>query len=308
MKKVLVTTSSFGKNDKKPLELLASHGIEVTVNPYGRTLTEAESLELLPGFQTLIAGTEKLNQTVLQSASDLQFICRLGAGMDSVDQTAAAALGIRVDNTPNAHVDGVAELTLGGILERLREIGRSDRSIRAGEWQKPMGSLLKGKSIGIVGLGRVGKRLAELLQPFETAICAYDPFPDYAFAEKYGLRFVSLNELLSSSQIVSLHLPYTAENKHLIGEREFELMAEDVILVNASRGGLIDEAALYTFLSNHTKASAFIDTFEQEPYSGPLSTLNNITLTAHIGSYAKEVRLTMEMEAATKIAEFYNSL
>lgn len=304
--KILTTTSSFGKVDSKPLDLLKNAGFEVVINPHGRKLTIDESKELMAGFDGLIAGTEKLNQEVLSSAPQLKYLCRLGAGMDSVDFDAANSLNIKVENTPSAHIDGVAELTLGGILSCLRGIASSHSNVVSGEWKKPMGTLLRGKTLGIIGMGQVGKRLVELTKPFDLQVLAFDLNPDPVYAEANNVIISSMNEIAEKCDIVSLHIPFSAGSKNLI-DQEFLLKAKpSLMVVNASRGGLIDENALHHFLKQNDSASAYLDTFEEEPYQGKLCELSNCTLTPHIGSYAREVRINMEMEAAQNVINFFS--
>jgi D-3-phosphoglycerate dehydrogenase len=303
---ILTTTSSFGKVDPKPLQLLKEAGFEVTLNPFGRTLTIEESMSILEGYDGLIAGTEKLNAQVLASAKHLKYLCRLGAGMDNVDFEAAEKQSIKVENTPSAHVDGVAELTLGGILSSLRGMAAAHSNLIRGDWQKPMGTLLRGKTVGIIGLGKIGKRMVALLKPFEVKILAYDPFQDAAFAKANDISFVDLTTIAAQSDIITMHIPFTKEAKHLIDQSFMSKCKKSVLIVNASRGGLINEVDLLEFLSSNPSASAYLDTFEQEPYTGPLCALSNCMLTPHIGSYASEVRINMEMEAARNVINFFN--
>lgn len=304
--RILTTSSSFGKVDPQPLEMLKEAGFEVVLNPHGRKLTIEESKELMPGFDGMIAGTEKLNHEVLASAPSVKYLCRLGAGMDSVDFDAADSLGVKVENTPSAHIDGVAELTLGGILSSLRSIATAHANMTKGVWEKPMGSLLTGKTLGIIGLGQVGKRLVELMAPFRVKVLAYDLTPDTAFAEANNIDLVSLDEMAAQADMITLHVPFMKESKGLIGPDFLSKAKSNLMVVNASRGGLVDEAALLDFLQTNPKASAYLDTFENEPYNGPLCSLTNCTLTPHIGSYASEVRVNMEMEAAQNVINHFS--
>lgn len=304
--KVLVTTSSFGKVDKRPLDLLAEAGHEVTVNPYGRKLSIEESKELLPGYDALIAGTEKINLESLSTTSSLQYICRLGAGMDSVDFNATKERNIKVENTPSAHVDGVAELSLWGMLSCLRSAAQAHHNLRTDVWKKPMGSLLKDKKVGIIGLGQVGKRMVALLKPFNVSILANDAYPDTDFAQKNNVTLTSIENVLSECDIISIHVPFTPDNKYLLDTPQFALLKENAVVLNVSRGGLVNEEALCQFLKKNEKAAAYLDTFEQEPYNGPLQKVSNCVLTPHIGSYASEVRIAMELEAATKVIQYFN--
>jgi D-3-phosphoglycerate dehydrogenase len=191
-RKVLISTSSFGKTGNGPLAMLEAAGVGYQLNPYGRKLTLAESAELMADVDGIIAGTEKMDRPLLSGLPRLKIISRVGTGMDSIDLEAAEALGIKVVNTPDAHVEAVAELTLGGILDVFRHVSQAGRLMREGTWRKPMGRLLHGKVVGIVGLGRIGKALVKLLHPFDVTILAHDPYEDAEFAEQYGIEYLDL--------------------------------------------------------------------------------------------------------------------
>lgn len=300
---VLLSVSSFGAAGDGPLRLLEAAGVNVVPNPHGRKLTEDEVAELIAGVDGVIAGTEPLNAAVLERAGRLRVISRVGVGLENVDLNAALRMGIVVRNTPEALTDAVAELTLGGILSVIRQIGRMDRDMHAGAWERQMGGLLRGKTVGIVGLGRIGRRLAELLHPFEVRLLAADRAPEPAVADQLGVRYVELDELLRESDVVTLHLPGLEDS--LIGADEIALMRSGAILVNASRGGLVDEAALHAALADGRLAGAYLDTFASEPYDGPLRDLPTVLLTPHAGSYAAEARERMETEAAQNLLDAF---
>jgi len=298
-KVIAISTSSFGKESSAPLDRLAAAGFTVRKNPHGRQLTGPEATEHLQGVTGVIAGTEKLTREILSGLPDLRVISRVGTGIDNVDLDAARELNIAVRNTPNAHVDAVAELTIAGILSLKRDLVRSHASIVGGGFQKPMGSLLQRTTIGFVGFGKVARAVARLLGPWNITVLAHDPVQ----VDEPGVRaeYVSLDELLTRSDIVSLHIPGGKANHRLIGAEQIARMRKDAMLVNTARGGLIDEAALLAHLREHPKASAFLDCFEQEPYKGELSKLENVLLTAHIGGYAREARVAMETEAVDNL-------
>ena len=297
--RVLISTSSFGRSGRQPLDLLEQGGCEVSLNPHGRTLTPDEAKALLADADGVVAGTEKLGRDVLAAAPRLKVVSRCGTGLDSVDLAAARDLGIRVFNTPDAHVDGVAELTLAGILDALRQVSASDHEIRAGRWHKPMGRLLRGKTVGIVGLGRVGKALVALLRPFDVLVLAHDPSEDREFATASGVSYVALDALLQRADIVSVHAPGGAGA--VLDAAALARMKAGAIVVNTARGGLVDEDALATALEQGTLGGAYLDVFAREPYQGRLAALPNVVLTPHIGAYARECRLRMESEAATNL-------
>jgi D-3-phosphoglycerate dehydrogenase len=287
------------------LALLQAEVFEETMNPYRRKSSIQESKEILKGYDGLISGTESRNEEVLNTAESLKYLCRLGAGMDNVDFEAAEKQRIKVENTPSAHVDGVAELTLGGILSSLRGMATAHANLTQGNWQKPMGTLLRGKTVGIIGLGQVGKRLVALLKPFEVKILAYDPFQDADFAKANEISFVDLTTIAAQSDIITMHIPFTKDAKHMIDQAFLSKCKKSAVIVNASRGGLINEVDLLKFLSANPAASAYLDTFEQESYHGALCAISNCMLTPHIGSYASEVRINMEMEAAKNVINFF---
>ncbi len=296
---ILISTSSFGRSGRQPLDLLEQTGCDVALNPHGRTLTSDEILALLAEKDGVIAGTEKLTRDVLAGVPRLKVVSRCGTALDSVDLAAAQELGIHVFNTPDAHVDGVAELTLAGILDVLRMVSQSDRAVRAGEWTKPMGRLLRGKTVGIIGLGRVGKAVASLLQPFGVWLLAHDPREDQAFAVLHGVSYVGLDVLLQEADVVTVHAP--GAQGAILDAAAIGRIKPGAVVVNTARGGLVDEEALADALEQGRLGGAYLDVFGEEPYSGRLAKLPNAVLTPHIGAYASECRLRMENEAATNL-------
>jgi D-3-phosphoglycerate dehydrogenase len=302
--KIAITTSSFGKESSAPLEALRNAGFELVFNPHGRKLTKPETLALLKDADGVIAGTEALDREVLSQLPRLKIISRVGTAVDNVDQAYAKERGIPVHNTPDGPTNGVAELVLGGILALLRRIPQSDSSVRRGEFVKPMGRLLRGKTVAIIGLGRIGKALVRLMQPFAVKVIAVDPVQDGLFASHYSVRYVHLKEALLEADIVSLNLSGSTKTV-LLGATELATMKPGALLVNASRGGWVDEAALFEALKSGRLGGAYLDVFAHEPYQGPLAELDNVVLTAHIGSYALECRIGMEADAAQRVIDFF---
>lgn len=299
MSKVVISTSSFDVDHNPPVQHLLSRGASIIGNSHGRKLTEDEAVALL-GDDTvgMIAGIEPLTERVLSSAKSLKVISRCGSGLDSVDLEAAKRHGITVFNTPEAPAQAVAELTLGLMLAALRLICETDRLLHVGKWPRTQGRLLAAQRVGIVGLGRVGRRVARLCQAFDATVVAHDSFVKEAPA---GVELVPLEKLLGEVDIVSLHLTYDADTHHLLGKNAFAHMKTGAIVVNTARGGLIDEAALADALTTGHLSAAALDVFEEEPYHGPLLECNNAILTSHIGSLARESRQRMELEAAENL-------
>jgi D-3-phosphoglycerate dehydrogenase len=291
---ILISTSSFNLDNFSELSVIRSSGIEVKLNPFKTRLTEDQVIELLGAESVgLIAGLESLNSRVLRSATALKVIARVGTGLDSVDLGEAAKLGIKVLNTPDAPTSAVAELTLGHILGLLRNIAKSDRQIRDNKWQGQMGTLLETKTVGVVGFGRIGQRVAKLVASFGAKVIVSDPYTDTTEYEN-----CALDELCQRVDVLTLHLPYVEKTHNLIGSRQFQLMKKGSFVINVSRGGLIDEIALLQALESDHIAGAALDCFEQEPYFGPLSKLECVQMTAHMGTYARETRDQMEREAS----------
>lgn len=296
--KTAITTSSFAKLEASPLDLLHTRGLAPAINPEGRKLDAAEVVEFLQGVAGVIAGTEPLDADVLNALPDLKVISRCGAGMENVDLEAAAGLGIRVFNTPGAPTLPVAELTVGLILDLLRKVSLMDRNLRRGLWNKLMGSLLFGKKVGIVGFGRIGQKTAELLLPFGVKIKYCDTF---AISCSLDCEPSDFEELLEWADIVTLHCPSPASGEPLLGSEGMGRLKEGAFLINAARGGLVDEDALRKALTDGNLAGAALDVFENEPYKGPLTELDNVILTPHIGSYAAEARVAMERQSVENL-------
>ena len=303
--KVLITTSSFGAKDEAALNALRDAGYEAVLNPFGRTLAEAEIAALLAEHRPvgLIAGLEPLTAGVMQGAgAHLQVISRCGTGLDNVDLPAAQQLGIAVLNTPAAPAEAVAELSLGLILALIRNVVAHDQLVRSGTWKKRMGLLLSEITVGIVGLGRVGRRVAAILRPLGTKVVATDVLPDHDWIAAHGVSLMTLPQLLAASDVVSLHLPYASGDLYrLMNAERIAAMKPGSFLINTSRGALLDEQAVADALQSGHLAGAAIDTFEHEPYTGLLLQAPNMILSPHAGSYARATRNRMELEAAQNL-------
>jgi len=296
-KKVLISTSSFAIYDTKPLDMLQTAGLEVQLNPYHRTLSREESINLGVQSAGLIAGTEVLDKEVLDKLKLLQVISRCGTGLDNIDLDTAKKRGIQVFSTPFGPTVAVAELTVALILSLLRHIPQMEKEMRSGTWQKRMGHLLQGKNVGIIGFGKIGQQVAELLRGLGAQISYCDPTVE---TTKSGCIRASLDELLAGADIVTLH---ASGKERLLGDKELRKMKPGSWLVNCARGGVVDEKALYQLLKEGWLSGAAIDVFEKEPYDGPFTELDNVILTPHIGSYAIESRVEMEVQAVQNLLQ-----
>jgi len=303
--KVLIATSPFGESGRKPVELLNSTGWEIIENPYGRRLKIGEVVELISTVDAVIAGTEPYDRESIKN-SNIKVISRVGIGLDSVDLTACKDFGIAVTYTPDAPSQGVAELTLGHIINLLRMTITSDISIRAGAWNRYVGFLVNEVTVGIIGVGRIGKKVIKLLQPFNPTILACDIEPDIEFGRKYNLEWVNKREILQRSDIISLHIPLNDNNYNYLDRSSFALMKTDSFLINTSRGGVVKEDALADALLQKHLVGAALDVFENEPYEGFLIKMDNVFLTAHMGASAKASRYLMELGAVENCIKVLN--
>ncbi len=306
-RRVLVTSVPFGQHDPASLGQLRDAGVEYVLNPFGRHLGESELTGLIPPFDALIAGTEPVTAAVMEQAPHLKIIARVGIGLDNVDLTEARRRGIEVTYTPDAPAPAVAELTLGVILSLLRGIHQADRSLRAGTWSRVMGRRLAGLTVGVIGVGRVGRRLIRLLHTFSGVnVLANDIAPDRVFGQSHGVSWVEKETLFREADIVSLHMPLTPETHHLVGREALTAMKPSALLINTARGGIVDEGALASALRERQIAGAAIDVYESEPYAGALTSLENCLLTCHMGSMSEDCRLQMEQEAVDDVVRFFD--
>lgn len=305
--KVLVSPSSFGKCGNEPLNLLKQSKYEIVENPYGRKLTESEILDLASNnLVGIVAGVEPLNENVLSQLSDLICISRVGVGLDSVDLDYAENNGIMVLNTPDGPTRAVAEFTIGLALNLLRSITIADKNLKNKNWKKEIGNLILDKNIGIFGLGRIGKMTAQLFQNLGANIYAYDLFPDTDYLKKNNIKLLSIEELFSKSDIISIHVPGNNNNEPIIGMKELSLMHRNSYLINVSRGGVVNEEVLFDILDKKHISGAALDVFSEEPYQGNFLSLDNVILTPHLGSYALEGKLKMEIDAVNNLINYLN--
>lgn len=298
MKKILLADSL----DKEAIDRLkALPQFDVTLKT-GQD--EAELVQTIPGFQAVVVrSATKITRKVIEAARDLELIVRAGIGLDNIDCEAAKEKGIQVANTPAATSISVAEHTFGLMLAAVRQHGRANLSMKEHKWEKKAlsGTELYGKTLGLIGLGRIGREVARRALAFGMKVIAYDIIKIEADLD---VKQVSLDELLAQADIISLHLPLTKETKHVIGKPEFERMKDGVILVDAARGGIVDEAALLEALNSGKVRAAALDVFEKEPpvdYS--LIDHVNVIATPHIGAAAEEGQKRAGLEVVKILQE-----
>ena len=301
MPTIYISTTTYAQFSDKPIELLQSEGYNIKLNDKSRKLTDNEVIEIVEDCDGILAGTETYNQQILNKANKLKVISRLGVGLDNIDLDYAFKKGIKVFKTQTTPAMAVAELTLGLILDLLRKISFQDCLTKNGQWEKHMGLLLSGKTLGIIGLGAIGKTLVEITRGFNINYLAFDKYEDHSFAQKYNVNYTGLDNLLRKSDVVSIHLNFSKEMRNLINCDKLNMMKRSAIIINTARGGIINEADLEKNLKNGLLSGAGLDVYDEEPYAGPLRECNNVLLSPHIGSYAKEIRIKMEQEAAENL-------
>jgi D-3-phosphoglycerate dehydrogenase len=286
-------------------KILVDNGLKVSYEP---TITPKEILEKISSFNIVIVRSRTtITKEIIEKADNCKIIARVGVGLDNVDQDAAKAKNIRVINAVEGAMNAVAELVLGLMLSLARQTTRGDRGIRNEQWLKKelKGTELRGKYLGIIGLGNIGKKLGRLAHALNMNIIGYDVMPiDEEFAKEVGLMKADLNTLLQSSDYISIHVPLLDSTYHLLDAQKMSTMKNTAKIINTSRGGVVDEDALYDAIKSGTLGGAALDVFEKEPAIGTkLAELDNVILTPHIGAQTKEAQSLAANVIAEKIIQ-----
>jgi len=289
-------------------KLALGPGVVVDYKP---TISKEELLSLAGEYDAFIVRSRtKIDRAVLDKATRLKLVARPGTGLDNVDVEYAKSRGVTVVNSPESLVEAVAEHVVLLMLALSRKLVAADAGTRAGRWEKNalMGQELKGKVLGIVGLGRIGRRIAEISKTLGMSILFYDviSIPPEVVAP-LGARVVGLDDLFRSSDYITLHVPMTPETAHMVGAQRLGQMKKNAFLINTSRGGVIDEAALAAALQSGTIAGAALDVFEKEPPAGPILTAPNTILTPHIGGQTEEAQTSAIVIVGEKVREFFST-
>lgn len=300
MSRILVTARAFMRGGVELAEDMRKQGHEVVFAEIEAALAGAELVQALEGFEAIIAGNDKLTAEVLEQCPRLKVISRWGVGYDAVDVEAATRRGIVVTNTPGLLGDAVADLVFAFMLALARKILPADRTVRSGGWAEIQGVSVNHKTLGIIGLGSIGKCVARRAKGFEMTVLASDPLADKASAEGFGVELVSLSELLQRSDFVSLNASLSASGPPLLGEAELRQMKPSALLINTARGALVDEDALVRALNEGWIAGAALDVYAHEPPRSdhPLFELDNCLFTPHIGFNDAETVRTVSAVAA----------
>jgi D-3-phosphoglycerate dehydrogenase len=286
--KVLVTPTSYGSQDPTLKPFLEDQVGEVVYNDTGKPLSGGHLIDLLTGVDGYIAGLDEITAEVLNTATNLKVVSRYGVGFNNVDMEAAKANKIIVTNTPGANAKSVAELAVGMILSLMRPIIPANAQTKSGEWPRFKGLSLEGKTVGLLGLGAIGKETAKRLAGFDCKLLAFDIFQDKEFAAKFGITFLPMQEILPQADVISLHLPGIPETFDMVNDEFLEQMKPGAFLVNTARGVLVDEDALVRALASGHLKGAGLDAFKQEPpgAENPLLGFEQVITTPHMGAHS----------------------
>ena len=282
MQKVLITPRSFGKYSGEFLDMLRKAGYTPVVNQGGQIFTKEQLKEQIAGCVGVIVGVDPLDAEVLACAPDLRAVSKYGVGTDNIDLAYCKDHGIPVTITQGANSNAVADYAFTLLCCCARRVTQIDRQCHERDWRKVMGLDICGKTIGILGLGAIGRGVARRAAGFSMQVKAYDVFWDASYAQANNIAYAQPQEIFSTCDFISLHLPLTEETRNIINDAAFAQMKPECVLINTARGGLIDEAALIRALRDHRIAAAGIDVFREEPPADPeLYKLDNLIMGSH---------------------------
>jgi D-3-phosphoglycerate dehydrogenase len=292
--RVLITSRQLQQKIGRYRELLARHKVEVELPEFEQQLGEAELLEIIDRFDGVIAGDDEFTARVLEKGKRLRVIAKWGVGIDAIDAEAARRLGIQVSNTPNAFADEVADVVMGYVILLARQLHKMNEAVRKGQWLKIQGMSLRGKTLGVIGVGSIGRAVVQRAAAAGMVVLGYDQVPPTAsFVQQTGLRLTPLEKLLATVDFLSLNCNLTPANRHLLNHQVFARMKKGVYIINTARGGLIDEVALVAALREGKVAGAAIDVFEREPLppDSPLRQFDQCIFGTHNSSNTLEAVL-----------------
>ena len=299
-------TSYFVKPGDEADALLLAAGVETAFQPRQGVRSEDEVIRMMQGFDAVIASIDPFTARVLEALPQLRIISRTGVGYDAIDVPAATQRGVAVCTGPGVNRHAVAEYAIALMLQCARHVSEHLASVQARRWDRFEGFDLAGKTVGIIGLGTIGKEVAQRLRAFEVRMLAYDIVQDVQFAEAYGVAYVGLDELLRESDIVTLHAFLDERSKQLLNAETISRMKPSAFLINTARGGLIDEDALYEALRDQRIAGAALDAFGEEPLGDtPLRGLSNCWLSPHAAGSTRDARARSKLVAAENIVRFF---
>lgn len=289
MDNILITPRSLTRGEHPVLDVLKQAGYKLVFATPGQQPDEAELLQLLPGCVGMLAGVEKITARVLEAAVGLRVISRNGTGIDNIDLEAAERLGVKILRADGANARGVAELTIGLMLALTRAIPYSNSALKAGTWSRKKGIELDGKTLGLIGCGKVGKLVAQMAIGLGMQVVAYDLYPDATFKPAPEFHLATLGEVLQAADVVSLHCPPTSDGTPLINKETMALLKQGTYLLNTARAGLIDETEVLDAINSGQIAGLATDVFHREPPEiSELFAHENVIVTPHIGGFTNE--------------------
>lgn len=291
---VLVTCPNLVNTIDRYLELFKQNDIEIIIPEFEQQLSEAELLKIIEKFDGVIAGDDPFTAKVLDAGKNLKIIAKWGIGVDGIDLDAAQKLGIPVRNTPGAFSDEVADMAVGYMVMLARQLHKIDQGVRNGDWIKPLGTSLRGKTLGIVGVGNIGKAIGRRGNVMGMSLHGYDVYPiEPAYLDEVNMTQVAFHELCSRADFIVLCCNLTPENHHFVNSAAFDAMKDGVRIVNLARGPLVDQGALVKALRSNKVAGAALDVFEVEPLpdGDPLRTYDNCIFGTHNSSNTLEAVL-----------------
>ncbi len=301
--KVLVTSNSFGKYSQEPKKILERYGLEVVLNPYHRMMTEEELIGQIKDADAVILSTEIMNKTVIDAAPKLKVISRYGVGTDNIDKDYCREKGIKVTIAKNANSNAVAEFAVTLMLAALKGVCTSNGYAKQGLWKKVEGMDLSGKTIGIIGLGTIGKKVAQKLSSFDVNLIAHDIYYDEAFVKNYNIKKMNFEDVIKQSDIITLHVP-SLNTKPLLSYKEFGEMKQDVIIINTARATLLDNDALIEYLDKKKIFAVGLDVHPDEPhFDKRLFKYENVILTPHNAAVSRGAIDQVSMMAVKNIIE-----
>ncbi|KKM10489.1 hypothetical protein SY88_12370 [Clostridiales bacterium PH28_bin88] len=302
--KVLSTSPTFGKYAPEAVEMLQDNECRLVQLTPEEVKDPERVMFHLRDADGWIFGVDKVTRSHLAAAPKLQVVAKHGTGVDSVDLEAARERNVVIANVPAANSNAVADLTMGLLLAAARKIVFADKQTRAGGWGPIMGTELWGKTLGVIGLGAIGRGVVKRAAGFGMRFLAYDVFPNEQFARDYGVQYLSIPEVLKEADFVTIHAPLTAETRGLIGEQELAMMKSSAFLINTSRGPIVQEKALCIALREGLIAGAALDVFETEPPAqSELMELDNVVVTPHMGAYTYEAMANISLISARNVIE-----
>jgi len=305
---IVVTPRSFSSTSDKPKNILESKNYNIDYNNTGKPYSQEEMIKKVQNCDGIIVGIDPLNKKVLKNAKNLKIISKYGVGTDNIDIEYCKKNDIIVTNTPHANNKAVADLAFGLMLNLARRINEADRKTHAGQWGKIIGDAVNNKTLGIIGLGKIGKEVVKRAKGFDMDILVFDIVKDQEFKEEYDIEYTEFEELLNKSDFISIHTPLNENTRNLITYTELDKMKSTAYLINTSRGGIVDEDDLYKALKEKIIKGAALDAYVKEPpENSPLKELDNIIMTSHMGAYTVEAIEKMGVEAVKNLIDVLES-